>query len=170
MLPVRSIAARTTRLAIIRPAVRPLPLIRQYASAPLPQSSEPTRVLTGNPEVDDPGMNDGYSLTQPPPLKRQFRDPYEKWWDPQERRNYGEAVHEDEDTLGIFSVYEYTAATPKKAAFLFSCFVGAVLGLSTIVYSFYPDKPAVPREFPDNGLEHALGGKAAVLARPEGSY
>jgi hypothetical protein len=33
-------------------------------------------------------------------------------WDKQERRNYGEAVHEDNDILGIFSPEEYTHFTP----------------------------------------------------------
>ena len=41
-------------------------------------------------------------------MKRQFRDPYADWWDPQERRNYGEAVHEDNDVLGVFSPEAYT--------------------------------------------------------------
>lgn len=33
-------------------------------------------------------------------------------WDPQERRNYGEPVHEDNDILGIFSPEVYTHFTP----------------------------------------------------------
>ncbi|EPS43195.1 hypothetical protein H072_2825 [Dactylellina haptotyla CBS 200.50] len=167
MLPVRSIAARSSRLRLTRPA----PLCqRYYASAAAPQPAAPFRPLTGNPEIDDPGMNDGYSLTQPPPIKRQFRDPYQKWWDPQERRNFGEPVHEDEDQLGIFTPYEYTVATPKQAGIAFGCFIAAALTLCGVIYQFYPDKPAIPREFPDNGLETALGGKGATLARPEGSY
>ncbi|KAF3929831.1 hypothetical protein ABW20_dc0100204 [Dactylellina cionopaga] len=170
MLPIRSIVARSSRLRAIRPAVPSIVHQRCYASAPTPPPSQLPRLLTGNPEIDDPGMNDGYSITQPPPIKRQFRDPYQKWWDPQERRNYGEPLHEDEDMLGIFTPYEYTAATPKRAAISFACFVAVALGVCGTIYQFYPDKPAVPREFPDNGLERALGGKGALLAKPEGSY
>ncbi|KAK6520326.1 hypothetical protein TWF506_000602 [Arthrobotrys conoides] len=170
MLPIRSIAAATSRLRLARPILSQVPRQRCYASTNTPHPEPVPRLLTGNPEIDDPGMNDGYSLTQPPPLKRQFRDPYEKWWDPQERRNFGEPVHEDEDTLGIFTLYEYTVATPKQAAISFSCFVLAAFGLCGAIYSFYPDKPAVPREFPHNGLEKALGGKGALLAKPESSY
>lgn len=35
-----------------------------------------------------------------------------KRWDKQERRNYGETVHEDNDILGIFTPEEYTHVTP----------------------------------------------------------
>lgn len=39
-------------------------------------------------------------------------------WDPQERRNYGEPVHEDNDILGIFSPEEYTHVKPGWGAVL----------------------------------------------------
>jgi len=175
MLPIRRIALRAPRIVSSKPIVSALLPSRSYASAPSPTPSPPStpeipRVLTGNPEIDDPGMNDGYSLTQPLPIKRQFRNPYEKWWDPQERRNFGEPVHEDEDQLGILTPYEYTAATPRKAFFLVGCAISALFGIAFTVSQIYPDKPAVPREFPDNGLEKALGGKGTLLAKPEGSY
>ena len=41
-------------------------------------------------------------------------------------------------------------------------FVVSVFGLCGVVYCFYPDKPAVARRYPHNGLEAALGGKGAV--------
>ena len=52
------------------------------------------------------------NLTSALPIKRQLRDPYADWWDPQERRNYGEVVHEDNDILGIISPEAYTHFTP----------------------------------------------------------
>ncbi|KAJ6264391.1 hypothetical protein Dda_0537 [Drechslerella dactyloides] len=171
MLPVRSIARSTSRLRVVRPALSSIP--RCYASttaAPASALPGPARVLTGNPDIDDPGLNGGYSVTQPPPMKAQFRDPYAKWWDPQERRNFGEPIHEDNDVLGIFSLWEYTAATPKQAAISCASFIALGLSICGVVYYTYPDKPAVPREFPDNGLEKSLGGKGAWLAKPEGSY
>lgn len=58
------------------------------------------------------------SLTSALPLKRQHRDPYADWWDPIERRNYGEPVHEDNDILGIFSTEDYTHFSPARGAFL----------------------------------------------------
>ncbi|KAK6338987.1 hypothetical protein TWF696_009783 [Orbilia brochopaga] len=172
MLPVRSIARSAPRLRVVRPAVSSLP--RCYASTATPPTKpllSPMQVFDSpNPDAIDPGMNGGYSVTQPPPQKAQFRDPYEKWWDPQERRNFGDPIHEDFDNLGIFSLWEYTAATTKQAAISCACAIALGLGICGVIYQTYPDRPAVPREFPDNGLEKALGGKGAQLARPEGSY
>lgn len=104
-------------------------------------------------------QNGGY--VNPPRIKRQFRDPYGDWWDPQERRNYGEPVHEDNDILGMFSPYEYTHTTPGKGALQLGAFVLTTLGLCGVVSFYYPDKPSMPREFP-NGLEEELGGKGAL--------
>ncbi|KAF3924234.1 hypothetical protein ABW21_db0203749 [Orbilia brochopaga] len=172
MLPARSIARSTPRLRVRRPAVSIVP--RCYASTTAPPTKpllSPAQVFSAsNPDAVDPGLNGGYSLTQPPPIKSQYRDPYAEWWDPQERRNFGEPIHEDHDTLGIFSLYDYTAATTKQAAISCLSFIALGLGVCGLIYSTYPDRPAVPREFPDNGLEKALGGKGAELARPEGSY
>jgi len=72
-------------------------------------------------------------------------------------------VHEDEDIMGIFTPYEYTHIAPGKAFLQLTMFIGAVFGLCGIVYQFYPDKPAVPRTFYDNGLERSLGGSGALL-------
>ncbi|OCL07647.1 hypothetical protein AOQ84DRAFT_319649 [Glonium stellatum] len=119
------------------------------------------RTLT-QADVDDPNMNGGY--VQPPPQKRQFRDPYGDWWDKQERRNYGEPVHEDNDILGIFSPEEYTHFKPAWGAVLMGSFVASVLGLMAVTKIYYPDKISVPKTYPD-GLEKELGGPLAVPAR-----
>lgn len=97
----------------------------------------------------------------PPREKRQFRDPYENWWDKQERRNFGEPVHEDNDILGVFSPEQHTHVSPSKGFFHLSCFVAAVLGLSGVVSLMYPDRPTIPRTFPD-GMEKELGGPGAL--------
>ncbi|KAI9733153.1 MAG: hypothetical protein M1818_007271 [Claussenomyces sp. TS43310] len=112
-------------------------------------------------DVEDPNMNGGY--INPPPVKRQFRDPYGDWWDKQERRNFGEPVHEDNDILGMFSLEEYTHVTAGKAFFQLGCFIAAVFGLCGVVATVYPDKPSAPREF-EGGLEKELGGLGAVTA------
>lgn len=103
--------------------------------------------------------NGGY--INPPRVKRQFRDPHGDWWDKQERRNYGEPVHEDNDILGMFSPEEYTHTKPGKGALQLLTYVGAVFGLCGIVSLYYPDKSSAPREFP-GGLEKELGGPNAV--------
>jgi NADH dehydrogenase (ubiquinone) 1 beta subcomplex subunit 8 len=108
--------------------------------------------------VLDPGLNGGYP--NPPAIKRQFRDPHGKYWDQQERRNYGEPIHEDNDVLGIFTTEAYTWTKPGKGAVMFATFIASVFGLATVVGWVYPDKPAVAREF---DLMAELGGKEALI-------
>jgi NADH dehydrogenase (ubiquinone) 1 beta subcomplex subunit 8 len=102
-------AFRALRLAQRAPVSRQMPisritsaLPRTYATAtirearpdkPADQVEQASEDLSG----DDAAMNGNYpdpSKTSALPLKRQFRDPHAEWWDPQERRNYGEPVHE----------------------------------------------------------------------------
>jgi len=110
-------------------------------------------------ELDDPEMNGGYQ--NPPAEKRQFRDPYGDWWDKQERRNFGEPVHEDNDVLGIFALEDYTHMTPARGFLLWGGFISAVLSLSFLVHTYYPDRPSAPKEYPE-GLEPELGGKGSL--------
>ena len=120
-------------------------------------------MLDGPHELMRQTQNGGY--INPPREKRQFRDPYGDWWDKQERRNYGEPVHEDNDILGMFSPEEYTHFTPGKGIFLIGCWVASVLGLCGVVSLYYPDKPSAPRTFP-GGLDRELGGEGAVIVSP----
>lgn len=104
--------------------------------------------------------NGGY--VNPPPIQRQYRDPYADWWDKQERRNYGEPVHEDNDILGRFSPEPYDFYTPAQSFGLIGCFVATFLGLCYTVSLYYPDRPAVDRGF-EGGLDRELGGAGAVI-------
>ncbi|KAH8602779.1 hypothetical protein B0O99DRAFT_604282 [Bisporella sp. PMI_857] len=113
-------------------------------------------------EAEDPGQNGGY--INPPRVKRQFRDPHGDWWDKQERRNYGEPVHEDNDILGMFSPEEYTWIKPGKGALQVGAFILATLALCGVVAITYPDRPSAPREF-ESGLERELGGPLATRVR-----
>ncbi|KAK1830413.1 hypothetical protein QBC39DRAFT_391896 [Podospora conica] len=116
-------------------------------------------------EAEDPGMNGGY--VNPPRIKRQFRDPHADWWDKQERRNFGEPVHEDHDILGMFSPYEYTWTTPGKGLLQIGAFIVAFFGVLAVVKVTYPDKVSYPREF-EGGLLKELGGVGAMRARQSG--
>ncbi|KAI9788502.1 MAG: hypothetical protein M1816_006842 [Peltula sp. TS41687] len=140
------------------PRPRPIPSPR----LPFPQTQ--TRHLSQS-DIEDPGQNGGY--LNPPREKRQFRDPYADWWDKQERRNYGEPLHEDNDLLSIMSPEEYTHTSPARGFFQLGCFVAAVGALAVVVRLFYEDKPSAPRVFP-GGLEEELGGPRAVRARKPG--
>jgi len=148
------------RLAAVRPLVRVAPastrsFIIGFPRGPTTAPLDPAHYPKYDEKLD-PGMNGGY--VNPQPEKFQFRDPYGDWWDKQGRRNFGEPLHEDYDILGRFSPEVYTWTTPGKGLAQVGMFVATVFGLCGVVYMFYPDKPAVPRTFPHNGLEKALGG------------
>ncbi|KAL8808686.1 MAG: hypothetical protein Q9223_004084 [Gallowayella weberi] len=147
---------------IYRPLIAARPLSHLFLKPRiLPVRTQIRCLSEAEADVEDPGMNGGY--INPPPEKRQFRDPYADWWDKQERRNFGEPVHEDHDILGMMSPHEYTHVTPAKGFFLFGCFVTAVLGLCGVVRIYYPDRPTTPKLYP-GGLDRELGGKGAVWA------
>ncbi|KAI0022977.1 hypothetical protein F4780DRAFT_121461 [Xylariomycetidae sp. FL0641] len=152
-------------------AARRLPIVQQRTFFPPSHSYDKETTEEKYPdqvvltETEDPGMNGGY--INPPRIKRQFRDPHADWWDKQERRNFGEPVHEDHDILGMFSTHEYTWISPGKGALQFGAFVLTTLGLCWVVAQVYPDKPSFPREF-EGGLERELGGPGAMRARAPG--
>ena len=162
--------ARRLAIAVARPSShllrtsRLLPSRTQIRCASQADIDDPDMASTTEPCLS-PSMltlqpqNGGY--INPPREKRQFRDPYADWWDKQERRNYGEPVHEDNDILGMFSPEEYTHFKPGKGIFLIGCWVASVLGLCGVVSLYYPDKPSAPRTFP-GGLDKELGGAGAV--------
>ncbi|KAK1907936.1 hypothetical protein P3342_013255 [Pyrenophora teres f. teres] len=108
-----------------------------------------------------------WRLHQPTPEKRGNRDPYGDWWDKQERRNYGEPCHEDNDILGVLSLHDYNHFTPGWGAVLLGISVATVFGLCAAVSTIYPDKISVPKTYP-GGLDLELGGKGAVPARKSG--
>lgn len=109
-------------------------------------------------------MNGGYQ--NPPPIVRQHRDPYADWWDKQERRNFGEPVHEDNDILGMFTPEDYNFYTSPQCFGLIGCFVAVFVGFLGVVRMNYPDRVAVDRGY-EGGLDRELGGEGAVLARVE---
>ncbi|KAK3321921.1 NADH:ubiquinone oxidoreductase 20.1kD subunit [Apodospora peruviana] len=166
----KMLSRRIARASQLRMAARRLPVVQHRTFMP--------EQVTGRKEIDeqypdfptlseaeDPGQNGGY--INPPRIKRQFRDPHSDWWDKQERRNYGEPVHEDNDILGMFSPYEYTWVSPAKGLFQIGCFVATVLGLCFVIKQTYPDQVSYPREF-EGGLVKELGGAGALRARKAG--
>ncbi|CAI7638856.1 unnamed protein product [Penicillium glandicola] len=137
----------------------------QVARAIAPRASFSQIPALRAAEIDDPLQNNNYP--NPPAVKRQHRDPYGGWWDAQDKRNFGEPVHEDNEILGVFSPEQYTHVTAGKGFFHLGCFVVAFLGLVGIVSLNYPDKPSAPKTYVD-GLEKELGGPNALPARKSG--
>ncbi|KAJ5558101.1 NADH:ubiquinone oxidoreductase ASHI subunit [Penicillium sp. DV-2018c] len=142
---------------------RRLPQVAARAIAPRASFSQVSALRDA--AVEDPLQNGNYP--NPPRVKRAFRDPHGGWWDAQEKRNFGEPVHEDNEILGVFSPEQYTHVSAGKGAFHLGCFVVAFLGLVGIVSLNYPDKPSVPKTYVD-GLEKELGGPNALPARKSG--
>lgn len=120
------------------------------------------RTRIQDPSTDARTQNGGF--INPPIEKRNNRDPYGEWWDKQDKRNYGEPVHEDNDILGALSLHDYDHFTPGWAGVLLGCFGVAVVGLCGVTAFMYPDKKSVPKCYPD-GLEAELGGPRAVRVR-----
>merc|ERR1712224_474147 len=169
----KMLPARLGRRSVLRSALaaaQRLPTTQRRTFIP-PQYSDPKVLEEKFPSpqslspAQDPDMNGGY--INPPAIKRQHRDPHADWWDPQERRNFGEPIHEDNDILGMFSPYDYTWTTPGPGLIMMGTFVATFLGVCGVVYMNYPDKVAYPREF-EAGLERELGGPGAVRARKAG--
>ncbi|EAW10883.1 uncharacterized protein ACLA_065150 [Aspergillus clavatus NRRL 1] len=136
---------------------RRLPQVAARFNAPRAPFSQVRSLAAA--ELDDPLQNGGYQ--NPPRQKRAFRDPYGDWWDKQEKRNFGEPVHEENEILGVFSPEQYTHVTSRKALFQIGAFVVTFLGFCGVVSLYYPDKPSAPRTFP-GGLEKELGGAHAL--------
>ncbi|KAK5019012.1 hypothetical protein BJ546DRAFT_993260 [Cryomyces antarcticus] len=163
MLSRTVIAARPLARAL--PSTLPRTALNQIRCASTTPPSSPAEDLAAS-DTGDPFMNGNYP--NPPPGKRSLRDPYADWWDKQERRNFGEPLHEDNDIYAVFSTDTYSHFTPGWGAVLLGTFVASVFGLCAIIRPFYPDKPSVPRTFP-GGLDRELGGKGAMLARSDGT-
>ena len=96
-----------TQTTLLRAARTSLP---RHALTTRTFSASATHQVRTDINVLDPGLNGGYP--NPPAIKRQFRDPHAKYWDQQERRNYGEPIHEDNDVLGVFTTEKYTWTKP----------------------------------------------------------
>ncbi|USP79256.1 uncharacterized protein yc1106_06530 [Curvularia clavata] len=154
----RIVAARPLARSIVPIAARPRPQFTQVRTAL-------TDAEKANLELSDPNQNGGY--INPPAEKRGNRDPYGDYWDKQERRNYGEPCHEDNDIMGVLALHDYNHFTPQWGFVLMGTFIATVFGLCAAVKSVYPDKISAPKTYPD-GLEAELGGKGAVLARKPG--
>ncbi|KAI4921467.1 hypothetical protein J4E85_008812 [Alternaria conjuncta] len=158
MFPRRIIAARPLARAVVPAVARPRPQFTQIRTAL-------TDAEKAHAELTDPNQNGGY--INPPAEKRGNRDPYGDYWDKQERRNYGEPCHEDNDIMGVLALHDYNHFTPQWGFVLLGTFVASVFGLCAAVGTFYPDKLSAPKTYPD-GLEAELGGKGALLARKPG--
>lgn len=112
------------------------------------QVEQASEDLSGSDPNMDPMQNGNYpdpSKTSALALKRQFRDPHAEWWDPQERRNYGEPVHEVR--LKIPKEFDRTMADTSYRTTIFWVFSHLTYTLTSLppgVVSLWYVKSATP--------------------------
>ncbi|RKP10503.1 hypothetical protein THASP1DRAFT_11485, partial [Thamnocephalis sphaerospora] len=102
--------------------------------------------------IKDPQIGDYPNL---PWVHHSERDPF-KYEDQQERRNFGEPVHEQDELLNGSAPDLWP--TPTSRALLEMAICGSVIGLVCYGISFMvPDAPFVKRTYPYEGLRKELG-------------
>ncbi|EGG06461.1 uncharacterized protein MELLADRAFT_86651 [Melampsora larici-populina 98AG31] len=89
---------------------------------------------------------------------RQWRNPYAKWDDPQERCNLNEPLHAEEEMMGIWAPDVHRISVSHALLNLAIAF-STLGGIMTAAAYVAPKSPVVPREFPYNGLTQELGGE-----------
>ncbi|KAG0287624.1 hypothetical protein BGZ98_004569 [Dissophora globulifera] len=94
-----------------------------------------------------------------PMYNQQFRDPAGGWWDPQDRRNFGETVPEEDDVLNIWSpdVWAFPAGLGAKRLLTAAI---AFLGFGYLVNETKATPHFERRSYP-NGLLAELGVDAS---------
>ncbi|CAK9439610.1 uncharacterized protein LODBEIA_P37100 [Lodderomyces beijingensis] len=107
----------------------------------------------------DPERPEFGDYKNPKPVLAQDKDPYQKYDDQQNRRNLNDPVHIDEDMLDVWSPDYYDFVSNKEALKQNGIFFGLIAGVAAIVayLQLNPEKPAMIRSYPFNGLANELG-------------
>ncbi|KAI0264474.1 Ndufb8, NADH dehydrogenase 19kDa subunit [Gloeopeniophorella convolvens] len=133
----------------------------------LPRSHLSRTYATATAKEVDPQLN-GY-----PQLPNEFRQnlPPKGWWDIQMRRNFGDTMHEREEMYSMWGP-DAPHVPPSTALNHFAIALTGFVTFGLLCrYALVPDRPAVPRQYPFNGLVKELGGleenKANVEALEE---
>ncbi|KAG0242073.1 hypothetical protein BGW41_004889 [Actinomortierella wolfii] len=115
--------------------------------------ADPTGFLPGDKITGDTQIGNYPNL---PMYNQQWRDPAGGWWDPQDRRNFGETVPEEDEMLNIWSP-DVWAFTPSYALKRMLAAAVAFMGFGYLVYTNAPEPHFERRAYPENGLVQALG-------------
>ncbi|KAL1926412.1 hypothetical protein VTP01DRAFT_5741 [Rhizomucor pusillus] len=136
---------------------------RLITQRPLLTAVRAQSTLSTGEVVKDPQIGDYPNL---PRWSAQERGPY-GWWDPQDKRNFGETVHEEDELMGVWAPDLHTYS-PYKALAQLGLFAGVITAFSYFVYNTYPERPAEKRTYPYNGLKAELGSREYDI-RPRGA-
>jgi len=158
------------RAALPRPsraaAHLPLPLsaARRYATAPPPDTTLAPTETSGSPPAEiahqlAPGEEIDPQLNGYPQLPYAFAGnrPALGWWDIQDRRNFGEPLHEQDDVLGMWGP-DPTPVSGLNALGQISVMLSVLGAFCYVVSRLAPERPCTPRSYPFGGLEKELGG------------
>ncbi|KAI8081456.1 uncharacterized protein BX664DRAFT_340435 [Halteromyces radiatus] len=130
---------------------------------PVVMSARAQSTLDTGEVIQDPQIGDYPNL---PRNSTQARGPF-GWWDPQDKRNFGETLHEEDELLGVWAPDLHTYS-PYKALAQLALATGVLTAFAGLVYSTYPERPAVQRTYPNDGLKKDLGFREGD-ARPRGA-
>lgn len=157
-LGVRSLALRPSNVLLKSTAINSatqLRLLRQNST----KATIYDQVTGKTIQLTDPEHPEWADYKNPAPVLAQKRDPYAKYDDPQNRRNLNDPVNMDEDLYDIWSPDYYDFVSDSTALKHNGIFFGLLFGIAGVVAYFQlnPEKPAMIRSFPYNGLADSLG-------------
>ncbi|KAG5354626.1 hypothetical protein CJU89_6400 [Yarrowia sp. B02] len=92
------------------------------------------------------------------PFPAQLKNPYKKYDDQQDRRNLNEPLSVNDDLYDMWSPDRFTHFKNQDALKYFIGFLTLFFGGSYVATYFVPEKAAIPREFPYEGLWKESGG------------
>ncbi|KAH7107160.1 hypothetical protein BKA62DRAFT_686150 [Auriculariales sp. MPI-PUGE-AT-0066] len=121
-----------------------------------------------NKEPSDPQLGDYPDL---PTVYAQHRNPFMdehgvRWDDIQNRRQFGQPLHAEDDALGIWSP-DVPHVPPQRALFHFMIAVSLFVGYAALVPALQVEPPVARRSYPYDGLSKELGGLEQNKARAE---
>lgn len=137
------------RLVVNRPSVR-------FLTTQTTITDQGTgRVIT----LTDPNRPEIADYPNPAPEFSQHRSPYDKFDDPQNRRNLNEPLNIDADMYDMWSPDYHSFVDDKTALLHNAIFLSTVAAIAAGIWYFQlnPEKPAMPRSYPFNGLAKDLG-------------
>ncbi|KAE8222085.1 hypothetical protein CF319_g4660 [Tilletia indica] len=159
-------SARRTPLAVL-PAFhqRAFTTSRASLAEPTSTSASSTSSSSSNNGINkDPQLGDYPDL---PLVSLQHRRWSPNWWDPQEKRNFGETLHEQHDAMSVWAPDAH-ALPASTALFQFALAGLAMTAFAGMVYLTKFERPAVPRTYPRDGLRAEMGGtELAALSDAE---
>lgn len=112
------------------------------------------KIVLADPEA--PELADYHNVE---PKLAQLRDPYGTYDFQQLRRNFNEPMNIDDDLYDMWSPDYYQFVSDKTALAHNAIFFSLLLSFGGVIAYFQlnPEKPAMPRSFPYNGLAKELG-------------